>query len=42
MVIYNSNLKKNEDKYILLNIWLDEKTPSNYHYHGYFSVEKNQ
>ena len=40
MVIYQGTLKKNEEKDILVNIWLDEMTDKNYHYHGYFSIEK--
>lgn len=40
MVIYKGSLKRNEEKDIQVNIWLDENTNSNYHYHGYFSIEK--
>lgn len=40
MVIYRDSLKENEEKDIFVNIWLDENTNNNYHYHGYFSVEK--
>ena len=39
-VIYKGSLKKDEEKDILLNIWLDKNTNSNYHYHGYFNIEE--
>lgn len=40
-VIYKGSLKKNEEKDLLLNIWLDKSLSiNNYHYHGYFSIEK--
>lgn len=41
MVIYKDSLKKDESKDILINIWLDKSLNiNNYHYHGYFSIEK--
>lgn len=41
MVIYKGSLKKDESKDILINIWLDMSLRVyNYHYHGYFSIEK--
>ena len=41
MVIYKGSLKKDESKDIVLNIWLDKTLNiNNYHYHGYFSIEK--
>lgn len=43
MVIYKGTLNKDEKKDILLNIWVDKSILSitnNYHYHGYFSIEK--
>ena len=41
MVIYKGTLKKDEEKDILINIWLDKSLSiNNYHFHGYFSIEK--
>ena len=41
MVIYKGSLKKDEEKDILINIWIDKNLSiNNYHYHGYFSIEK--
>lgn len=41
MVIYKGSLKKDESKDILINIWIDENLSiKDYHYHGYFSIEK--
>jgi hypothetical protein len=41
MVIYKGTLNKDEEKDILINIWLDKNLNiDNYHYHGYFSIEK--
>lgn len=41
MVIYKGSLKEDEEKDILINIWLDEKLSiKNYTYYGYFSIEK--
>ena len=39
-VIYKGTLKKDEEKDILINIWLDKSTSNDYHYHGYFNIEK--
>ncbi len=39
-VIYKGTLKKDEKKDLLVNIWLDQSTNNDYHYHGYFKVEK--
>lgn len=39
-VIYKGTLKKDEEKDILINIWLDKSTNNDYHYHGYFNIEK--
>lgn len=39
-VIYKGSLKKDEKEDILINIWLDKTTNNNYHYHGYFNIEK--
>lgn len=41
MVIYKGTLKKGDKKDILINIWIDKNINiNNYHYHGYFSIEK--
>lgn len=41
MVIYKGTLNKDEEKDILINIWLDKSLSiNNYHFHGYFSIEK--
>ena len=41
MVIYKGTLKKDEEKDILINIWLDKSLSiNNYHFHGYFNIEK--
>lgn len=41
MVIYKGSLKSNETNYLVLNIWLDKNLSiNNYHYHGYFSIER--
>lgn len=43
MVIYKGNIKRDEDKDIYINIWVDPSildNNSNYHFHGYFSIEK--
>lgn len=41
MVIYKGTLKKDGEKDISLSIWLDKSLNiENYHYHGYFSIEK--
>lgn len=41
MVISKGTLKANEEKDVLINIWLDKSLSiNNYHYHGYFSIEK--
>lgn len=39
-VLYKGTLNKDEEKDILINIWLDKSTNSDYHYHGYFNIEK--
>lgn len=39
-VIYKGSLKQDEEKDILINIWLDKSTNNSYHYHGYFNIEK--
>lgn len=41
MVIYKGTLNKDEEKTLTINIWLDNNLNiNNYHYHGYFSIEK--
>lgn len=41
MVVYKGSLKKDEKKDIMINIWIDKNlTIKDYHYHGYFSIEK--
>ena len=40
MTIYEGTLNKNKEDDIPVYIWLDETTNDNYHFHGYFSVEK--
>ena len=43
MIIYKKNIKEEETQDILINIWIDKdilNINNNYHYHGYFSIER--
>ena len=41
MVIYKGSLKNDEKEDIIISIWLDKNLNINeYHYHGYFSIER--